>query len=127
MVGSAATAAFDPQTSDIDFSCDLGEYEPGVADRLFAFADTRETLLGRDVDLMTAPMIRTPTSGRRSTGSGCGALQQETAEVASCGMAGLSRRRPDTTGLSCQRPGMKHCYRESVEILTFASLGLNTM
>jgi predicted nucleotidyltransferase len=58
--GSAATGAFDPETSDIDLICDLGEYEPGVADRLFAFADALEALLGRKVDLLTVPMIRNP-------------------------------------------------------------------
>ncbi len=60
LFGSAATGAFDPENSDVDFVCDLGEYEPGVADRLFAFADALEALLGRKVDLVTVPMIRNP-------------------------------------------------------------------
>ena len=60
LFGSAATGAFDPATSDIDLICDLGDYEPGVADRLFAFADALEALLGRKVDLLTVPMIRNP-------------------------------------------------------------------
>jgi predicted nucleotidyltransferase len=58
--GSAATGAFDQETSDIDLICDLGEYESGVADRLFAFADALEALLGHKVDLLTTPMIRNP-------------------------------------------------------------------
>jgi predicted nucleotidyltransferase len=60
LFGSAATGEFDPEASDIDLICDLGEYEPGVADRLFAFADALEALLGRKVDLLTVPMIRNP-------------------------------------------------------------------
>jgi uncharacterized protein len=60
LFGSAATGAFDPATSDVDLICDLGEYEPGVADRLFAFADALEALLGQRVDLLTVPMIRNP-------------------------------------------------------------------
>jgi predicted nucleotidyltransferase len=60
MFGSAATGEFDPASSDVDLICDLGEYEPGVADRLFAFADALEELFGHRVDLLTAPMIRNP-------------------------------------------------------------------
>ncbi len=58
--GSAATEAFDPQTSDIDFLVDLGGYEPGVAMRYLDFADALEDLLGRDVDLVTEDSIRNP-------------------------------------------------------------------
>lgn len=35
LFGSAATGAFDPATSDLDFVVDLGEYESGVARRSF--------------------------------------------------------------------------------------------
>ncbi|HEU0163831.1 MAG TPA: nucleotidyltransferase domain-containing protein, partial [Thermomicrobiales bacterium] len=52
LFGSAATGAFDPETSDVDFVVDLGEYERGLAKRLYAFADALESLLGRDVDLV---------------------------------------------------------------------------
>jgi predicted nucleotidyltransferase len=58
--GSAATGAFDPATSDIDFIVDLGEYERGVAKRYFRFADALEALLGRDVDLITEAQITNP-------------------------------------------------------------------
>lgn len=58
--GSAATEAFDPETSDIDLICDLGEYEPGVAHRFMAFADALEALFGRKVDLLTEPQIQNP-------------------------------------------------------------------
>lgn len=58
--GSAATGAFDPETSDIDFIVDLGEYEVGVARRFFRFADALESLLERDVDLITPSQIKNP-------------------------------------------------------------------
>jgi predicted nucleotidyltransferase len=60
LFGSAATSAFDPETSDVDVIADLGEYEPGVARRFFRFADALEELLGRDVDVLTEPMIKNP-------------------------------------------------------------------
>ncbi len=58
--GSAATGAFDPETSDVDFVVDLGGYEPGVARRFFEFADGLEALLERHVDLITEEQIRNP-------------------------------------------------------------------
>jgi uncharacterized protein len=58
--GSAATGAFDPATSDIDFIVDLGDYERGVARRFFRFADALEALMGRDVDLITEAQISNP-------------------------------------------------------------------
>jgi predicted nucleotidyltransferase len=58
--GSAAVQVRDSEANDVDLICDLGRYEPGVADRLFAFADTLEALLGKPVDLLTLPMIRNP-------------------------------------------------------------------
>lgn len=60
LFGSAATGAFDPKTSDLDFVVDLGDYEDGVARRYFAFIDALENLLGRSVDLVTDPQIRNP-------------------------------------------------------------------
>lgn len=60
LFGSATTDAFDPDTSDIDLIADLGEYELGVADRFFDFADALESLFGRQVDLLTPPMITNP-------------------------------------------------------------------
>src|SRR5699024_5729424 len=58
--GSAATGAFDPETSDVDFLVDLGGYEPGVSDRFLDFANALEQLLGHDVDLVTDDSIRNP-------------------------------------------------------------------
>jgi len=60
LFGSAADGRFDPDTSDIDFLVDLGEYEPHVADRFLDFADALEELLGRRVDLTTVPSVTNP-------------------------------------------------------------------
>ncbi len=60
LFGSAANDTFDPETSDIDFLVDLGEYEPHVADRFLDFADALEQLLGRQVDLVTVPSVTNP-------------------------------------------------------------------
>lgn len=58
--GSAATGAFDPDSSDIDFIVDLGEYERGVSRRYFRFIDALEELFGQQVDLITEVQIRNP-------------------------------------------------------------------
>jgi predicted nucleotidyltransferase len=58
--GSAAVQVHDADANDIDLICDLGTYELGVADRLFAFAHALEALFGKPVDLLTKPMIRNP-------------------------------------------------------------------
>ena len=58
--GSAATGAFDPDSSDIDFLVDLGGYEPSVSGRFLDFADALEELLGHKVELVTEDSIRNP-------------------------------------------------------------------
>jgi uncharacterized protein len=58
--GSAVTGAFDPETSDIDFVVDLGEYDETVGARYMDLAVELETLLGRPIDLITEPSIRDP-------------------------------------------------------------------
>lgn len=58
--GSAATGAFDPASSDIDFVVDLGEYERGVAKRFLHFSYALEALLGCRVDLVTEASITNP-------------------------------------------------------------------
>src|SRR5665811_101636 len=58
--GSAATGDFDPDTSDIDFIVDLGDYANGEAWRFFDFADALEEVRGRRVDLLTDVQIRNP-------------------------------------------------------------------
>ena len=51
--GSAVHGTFDPETSDLDFMVDLGEYEPFIAQRYFRLQHTLQELLGREVDLIT--------------------------------------------------------------------------
>lgn len=58
--GSAATGAFDPATSDVDFVVDLGEYERGTADRYLDLIADLEDLLGHRVEMITQPSIRNP-------------------------------------------------------------------
>ena len=60
LFGSATTDAFDPETSDLDFIVDLGEYEPGVNRRYIHFAWALEELLGHEVDLLTEANIKNP-------------------------------------------------------------------
>jgi predicted nucleotidyltransferase len=60
LFGSATTAAFDPQTSDIDF---LVEYPPDYdfghwLTRYFDLKDRLEALLGRPVDLVMVDAMR---------------------------------------------------------------------
>jgi predicted nucleotidyltransferase len=58
--GSAATGAFEPETSDIDFIVDLGEYDDTVGARYMGLAAALEELLGRRIDLVTERSIRDP-------------------------------------------------------------------
>jgi predicted nucleotidyltransferase len=58
--GSAATGAFDPATSDIDFLVDLGEYAPGTAVRYLDLIADLEDLLGYPVQMVTQPSITNP-------------------------------------------------------------------
>jgi uncharacterized protein len=61
--GSAATGAFNEDTSDVDFIVDFADILPGIANRYLDFAEALERLLGRRVDLvfedsMTNPYFR---------------------------------------------------------------------
>jgi predicted nucleotidyltransferase len=58
--GSAATGAFDPETSDIDVLVDLGEYDDRVHRRFFGLLRDLEELMGRSVDLLTVKSIDNP-------------------------------------------------------------------
>lgn len=53
LFGSAVRDTFDPQTSDLDFMVDLGEYGPDVFDRYVGFYQDLVELFGREVDLLT--------------------------------------------------------------------------
>lgn len=52
LFGSAATGAFDPATSDVDFVIDFLDYGPMIPDRFFGFAEDIEQLLGRRADFI---------------------------------------------------------------------------
>lgn len=61
LFGSAASAAFDPLTSDLDFlvsfeDLPLGQY----ADNYFGFAEALEELLQRPIDLVVSSAITNP-------------------------------------------------------------------
>lgn len=58
--GSAATGAFDPDTSDIDFLVDLGEYDAKVAERYLDLIAALEDMLGYRVEMITEPSIKNP-------------------------------------------------------------------
>jgi predicted nucleotidyltransferase len=64
--GSATTDGWDPETSDIDFLVDLGEYEAGIADWFLDLADDLESTVGRSIDLVTvAGLAGNPRMERR--------------------------------------------------------------
>lgn len=58
--GSATTDAWDPETSDIDFLVDLGEYDAQVHRRFFGLLHDLEDLTSRAVDLLTVNAIENP-------------------------------------------------------------------
>jgi predicted nucleotidyltransferase len=58
--GSAATGAFHPESSDIDFLVDMGEYDERVHRRFFGLLHELEELTGRSVDLLTVKSIDNP-------------------------------------------------------------------
>jgi predicted nucleotidyltransferase len=61
LFGSAASGAFDPATSDLDFIAIFADTEkPGYARRYLAFAEALEALFNRPVDLLTEDSIRNP-------------------------------------------------------------------
>lgn len=51
--GSAATDTFDPDTSDVDFLVDLGEYTKDYASRFFSLQRGLADLAQRSVDLVS--------------------------------------------------------------------------
>jgi predicted nucleotidyltransferase len=61
LFGSAATGAFDPAASDLDFVATFADTRaPDYADRFLDFADALEALFGRPVDLLTENMVGNP-------------------------------------------------------------------
>lgn len=56
--GSAATGAFDPATSDVDFVVDYFDWGDGIFHRFFGLIVALEDLLGRRVDMVTEPITK---------------------------------------------------------------------
>lgn len=52
--GSAAQDTFDPESSDLDFQVDLGEYDSSVGRRYRRFVTELHLFFGRDVDVITS-------------------------------------------------------------------------
>src|SRR5687767_3083526 len=66
LFGSAATAQFDPASSDLDFLVEYDRPEVGdVFDRYFGLAEALEALFGRRVDLVVARAMKNPYFIRR--------------------------------------------------------------
>jgi len=60
LFGSAASGAFDPQRSDLDFLVEFDAGASGLFDRYFGLKESLEALYGRRVDLVTAGSLRNP-------------------------------------------------------------------
>lgn len=61
LFGSAATGAFAPATSNLDFVAEFADTQAAdYADRYFDFAETLEHLFNRPVDVLTKRAIRNP-------------------------------------------------------------------
>ncbi len=61
LFGSAATGAFVPETSDLDFVAEFADTQSAdYADRYFDFAEALERLFNRSVDVLTRRAIRNP-------------------------------------------------------------------
>lgn len=60
LLGSAASTAFDPQSSDIDFIVEFGAKSSGLFDDYFGLKEALESQYGRPVDLVMAGAMRNP-------------------------------------------------------------------
>ena len=61
LFGSAASGAFAPATSDLDFVAEFADTQAAdYADRYFDFAEALERLFNRPVDVLTKRAIRNP-------------------------------------------------------------------
>lgn len=61
LFGSATSAEFDPERSDLDFLVEFQGFPPGrYADAYFGLRDSLERLLGRPVDLVVRSAIQNP-------------------------------------------------------------------
>ena len=60
LFGSAATGAFDPSRSDVDFLVEFDEDSTRLFDRYFGLKESLEALFGRPVDLVTESALENP-------------------------------------------------------------------
>ena len=60
LFGSAATAAFDPARSDLDFLVQFDDDSSMLFDRYFGLKGALEALYGRQVDLVTTGSLQNP-------------------------------------------------------------------
>ena len=60
LFGSAATSAFDPQRSDLDFLVEFDANQAQLFDRYFGLKESLEALYGRKVDLVTVGSLQNP-------------------------------------------------------------------
>jgi uncharacterized protein len=60
LFGSAATEAFDPTRSDVDFLVEFDGDPARLFDRYFGLKESLEALYGRPIDLVTAGSLRNP-------------------------------------------------------------------
>ena len=59
--GSATTADFNPERSDIDFLVEFHDPDrPGIADRFLGLAEGLERIFQRNVDLVTRRSLKNP-------------------------------------------------------------------
>ncbi len=61
LFGSAATGAFNPQSSDLDFLVEFDEFQANeYADAYFGFLEELGRLFRREVDLVVAKSVKNP-------------------------------------------------------------------
>lgn len=60
LFGSAATGAFDPETSDFDFLIDMTDEGGNLFHRYFDLKEALEALFGREVDLVMVGALENP-------------------------------------------------------------------
>lgn len=60
LFGSAATEAFDPATSDVDFFYEFSDDDTDLVDRYFGMIEELEKLLGRPIDFVSAKDAKNP-------------------------------------------------------------------
>ena len=61
LFGSAASAGFDPETSDLDFLVEFEKLEPeGYADTYFGLLEGLSSLFQRKVDLVMPSAVKNP-------------------------------------------------------------------